>query len=358
MGATRGQVLMNTSGAAMPALRRAIRDASIPWARYYRGQSMQSLDDFALQKLGELGRTRLHRVLIETNRLDGIWALRNGRRLLSFCCNDYLNLTHHRAVKAAAMEALARYGTGSGASRLVTGNHPAFAALEHRLARLKGTQAACVFGSGYLASAGIIPALVGPDDLVLIDELAHACLWAGARLARSTILRFRHCDSAHADALLSRYRAKHKRALIATEGVFSMDGDLAPLPELAGVASRYDGWLMTDDAHGLGVVGDGRGSTFAHGTAVEVPLQMGTLSKAIGAYGGYVCASSAVIDLIHNRARTFIYSTGLPPAIAAAAIAALDLIARDPALAARPLEKAKAFAKSPGLPAAQSPIVP
>src|SRR5215475_8124878 len=137
---------------------------------------MQSLDEFALHKLGELDRARLHRVLVETDRLDGIWAQRNSRRLLSFCCNDYLNLSHHPAVKAAAVEALSRHGVGSGASRLVTGNHPLFAELEGRLARIKGTEAACVFGSGYLANAGIIPALVGPADLVLIDELSHSCM--------------------------------------------------------------------------------------------------------------------------------------------------------------------------------------
>jgi 8-amino-7-oxononanoate synthase len=137
-----------------------------------------------------------------------------------------------------------------------------------------------------------------------------------------------------------------------------MDGDLSPLPQLAALAARHGAWLMTDDAHGIGVVGNGRGSTFAHGTAVEVPLQMGTLSKAIGGYGGYLCASAAVIDLIHNRARTFVYSTGLPPAIVAAAIAALDLIKREPDYAALPLQKAKLFTKLAGLPEATSPIVP
>jgi 8-amino-7-oxononanoate synthase len=319
---------------------------------------MPSLDDFALQKLGELDRANLHRVLVETDRLDGIWTVRNGRRLLSFSCNDYLNLSHHPTVKAAAVEALSRYGVGSGASRLVTGNHPLFAELERRLARLKGTESACVFGSGYLANAGIIPALIGPDDLVLVDELAHACLWAGARLSRAAVQPFRHSDVAHAETLLDEHRAKHRHVLIATDGVFSMDGDIAPLPALAALARRHDAWLMTDDAHGIGVVGGGRGSTFAHGAPVEVPLQMGTLSKAIGGYGGYLCASSAVIDLIHNRARTFVYSTGLPPATVAAAIAALDVIEREPAYAALPLAKARAFTRNVGLPDASSPIVP
>jgi 8-amino-7-oxononanoate synthase len=319
---------------------------------------MASLDDFALRKLGELGRASLHRVLVETDRQDGLWTLRNGRRLLSFCCNDYLNLSHHPAIKAAAVDALSRYGVGSGASRLVTGNHPLFAELEGRLARLKGTEAACVFGSGYLANAGIIPALAGADDLVLIDDLAHACLWAGARLSRATVMPFRHSEVAHVEALLAEHRGKHRHALIATDGVFSMDGDLAPLPALADVAQRHDAWLMTDDAHGIGVVGNGRGSTFAHGAPLDVPLQMGTLSKAIGGYGGYLCASAAVIDLIRNRARTFIYSTGLPPANVAAAIAALDLIERDPAFAAQPLAKAQMFTRIVGLPDAESPIVP
>ena len=293
---------------------------------------MQSLDDFAAGKLAALDRDNLHRLLAETERLDGVFVERAGRRLISFCCNDYLNLSQHPAIKTAAIAAIERYGVGSGASRLVTGNHPLFGQLEARIARLKGSAAACVFGSGYLANAGIIPALVGAEDLVLIDELSHACLWTGARLSRATVQPFRHGDAAEVEALLDAHRHRHPRALIATDGVFSMDGDLAPLPQLSALAMRYDAWLMTDDAHGLGVIGAGRGSSFAFGAPIEVPLQMGTLSKAIGGYGGYLCASDAVIDLIHNRARTFIYATGLPPAMVAAAIAALDLIEHTDAL--------------------------
>jgi 8-amino-7-oxononanoate synthase len=319
---------------------------------------MRSLDEFAAAKLAELERANLRRRLVDTTRSDGIWALRNGRRLLSFSCNDYLNLSQDPVIKAAAIDALQRHGIGSGASRLVTGNHPVFAALEKRLARLKQTQAACVFGSGYLANIGIIPALIGADDLVLVDELAHACLFAGARLARATVMPFRHSDLAHVQALLDQHRTRHPRALIATDGVFSMDGDLAPIPGLAALAERFDTWLMTDDAHGIGVVGGGRGSSFIDGERADVPLQMGTLSKAIGAYGGYLCASADVIALIHNRARSFVYSTGLPPAIAAAAVAALDRIEADPAYAALPLAKARAFTRRVGLPEAESPIVP
>ena len=319
---------------------------------------MRSLDEFATAKLGELERQSLRRVLADTTRVTGIWALRNGRRLLSFCCNDYLNLTHHPAIKEAAIQALRIYGVGAGASRLVTGNHPLFGELEARLARWKETEAATVFGSGYLANVGIIPTLVGGDDLVLIDELSHACLWAGARLSGATVISFRHADVGHVEALLTEQRRRHPRALIATDGVFSMDGDLAPLPALAAAAQQHDAWLMSDDAHGLGVVGDGRGSNFAQAGKADIPLQMGTLSKALGAYGGYLCASAAVTDLIRNRARSLIYSTGLPPPIAAAAIAALDLIAREPAYAALPLAKAKAFARAASLPEPASPIVP
>jgi 8-amino-7-oxononanoate synthase len=319
---------------------------------------MRSLDEFATTKLGDLKSRDLHRALADTTREDGIWATRNGRRLLSFCCNDYLNLTHHPLVKDAAIEALRRYGVGAGASRLVTGNHPLYAQLEERLARLKGTQAACVFGSGYLANLGIIPCLVGPDDLVLIDELSHACLWAGARMSRAKVVAFRHGDTGHAEVLLDEHRRRHPRALLATDGVFSMDGDLAPLSVLAVLTQRHDAWLMSDDAHGLGVLGSGRGSSHVQEMANGIPLQMGTLSKAIGAYGGYLCASAAVIDLVRNRARPLIYSTGLPPAIVAAAIAAIDLIEREPAYAALPVQKAKAFATALGLNEAAGPIVP
>ncbi|HXP12258.1 MAG TPA: 8-amino-7-oxononanoate synthase [Stellaceae bacterium] len=319
---------------------------------------MPSLDSFAAEKLASLEARQLRRRLAETAREDGITVIRNGKRLLSFSCNDYLNLSQHPDVKEAAIEAIRRFGVGAGASRLITGNHPLYAELEERLARLKGTEAACVFGSGYLANAGIIPALIGEDDLVLVDELSHACLWAGAQLSRADLRVYRHNDLAHAEALLEEHRKRHGRALIATDGVFSMDGDLAPLPELGDLAKRYDAWLLADDAHGLGVTGGGRGSVFAHRRQAEVPLQMGTLSKAAGGYGGYLCAARDVVDLVKNRARSFVYSTGLPPASVAGAIAALDIIARGGDLVAAPLIKARAFTAAAGLDEAQSPIVP
>jgi 8-amino-7-oxononanoate synthase len=321
---------------------------------------MRSLNEFAAEKLNVLERAKLRRMPEVTARA-GIWVERDGRRLLSFSCNDYLNLSQHPKVIAAAIAATERYGVGAGASRLVTGNHPLYAELEERLARLKGAEAACVFGSGYLANTGIIPALVGLDDLIVLDELSHACLYAGAKLSGAKIHRYRHADMTHARALLATHRAGSKRALIATDGVFSMDGDLAPLAELSEIAKRFDAWLLSDDAHGLGVVGGGRGSTFATaGVAgdAEVPLQMGTLSKAVGAYGGYLCASQPVIDLMRTRARTFIYSTGLPPAVVAAAIASLEVIETEQAYVAEPLRKARQFTRALNLPEAQSAVVP
>jgi 8-amino-7-oxononanoate synthase len=291
-------------------------------------------------------------------REDGVWIERAGRRLLSFSCNDYLNLTHHPKVKAAAIAAIEKHGAGAGASRLITGNHPLFAELEARLAKFKQTEAACAFGSGYLANAGIIPTLMGEGDLLLIDELSHSCLWAGSQLSHARVETFRHNDLTHVEELLTQHRGEVRHALIVTDGVFSMDGDLAPLADLGTLAQAHDTWLMSDDAHGLGVVAGGKGSVFANGSKAPVDLQMGTLSKAIGSYGGYLCASQPVIDLIKTRARTFVYSTGLPPASVAAAIAALDIIESDTALTARPLANAQSFTRALNLPLAQSPIVP
>jgi 8-amino-7-oxononanoate synthase len=318
-----------------------------------KASTMHSLDQFALDKLAALEARGQRRVLVDTTRTDQIWVERDGRRMLSFSCNDYLNFSQHPAIKQAAKTAVDKYGVGAGASRLVTGNHPLFAELEAKLAKLKGTEAACVFGSGYLANAGIIPALIGEDGLLLIDELAHACLWAGAQLSRSNVMTFQHNDPDHLGALLKEHRGRHEHAMVVTDGVFSMDGDIAPVAELAPLARQHDAWLMTDDAHGIGVLANGRGTS-----RDDIPLQMGTLSKAIGAYGGYLAASQPVIDLMRNRARTFVYSTGLPPAMAAAAIAALDLIEREPDYAAQPLANARLFTRLTNLPDAQSPIVP
>ncbi len=310
---------------------------------------MSTLDRFAAAKLDALDARALRRHLAETGRAAFPAVTRDGRRLVSFSCNDYLGLSTDARVKAAAVAAVERYGVGAGASRLVTGNHPLYAALEAKLAAMKGTAAACVFGSGYLANLGTVGALVGPADLVVMDELAHACLHAGAALSGARVACFRHNDADHADALLGDLRDHHRHALLVTETVFSMDGDRAPLAALATLARLHGAWLMTDDAHGFGVAAhDGAG----------VALQMGTLSKAIGGYGGYCCASEPVVALLKTRARPLVYSTGLPPATVAAALAALDIIDVEPDLVAAPLAKARLFTRALGLPPAQSPIVP
>jgi 8-amino-7-oxononanoate synthase len=318
---------------------------------------MNSLTCFAQTKLAGLEAQNLRRWLAPTRRLDGLWVERGGRRLLSFSCNDYLNLSHHPAVKAAAREALDTYGVGSGASRLVTGDHPLLSALEARLARLKGTEAACVFGSGYLANIGVIPTFVGPGDLVVVDELAHACLWAGAKLSGAAVVAFRHNDVDRLRALLAQRRTGAGHVIVATHGVFSMDGDLAPLGELSAACQDYDAWLLSDDAHGVGVLAEGRGSGALYPEA-SIPLQMGTLSKAIGGYGAYVCAAQAVIDLLKTRARTVVYSTAPPPACIAGALAALDIIESRPDLVAAPVANARAFTGALELSEARSAIVP
>ncbi|APT29753.1 MULTISPECIES: aminotransferase class I/II-fold pyridoxal phosphate-dependent enzyme [Methylobacterium] len=309
---------------------------------------MDSLDAFATGKLEALEAGRLRRTLVPTERGSGAAAARRGRTLVSFSCNDYLGLSHHPRVIAAAQAAVASHGAGSGGSRLVTGDHPYLGALEDGLARHKGTEAALVFGSGYLANLGITPALAGRGDLILLDALSHACMWAGARLSGARVLTFRHNDPGDLAAQLAEHRPHYGRALVLTERVFSMDGDRAPLGDILGIAETFDAWTLVDDAHGIGVVEDGP----------RAPLEMGTLSKALGSYGGYLCASRPVIDLMTSRARSFVYTTGLPPASAAAALEALTILEAEPDRRARPLTLARRFTARLGLPEAESAVVP
>jgi len=323
---------------------------------------MPSLDNFARKKLATLTEKGLKRIILDTERLEDGRALRGGKSLISFCCNDYLSLSHHPKVKQAAKEAIDRYGVGAGASRLITGNHPLITALEKRLAILKGTEDACLFSSGYLANIGIIPALIGPGDIIFSDALSHACLRAGSQLSGGHTVFFRHNDLDHLKDLITQLRGQYENALILTDGVFSMDGDLAPLDDLSAIAAATDCWLMSDDAHGLGVIGRGKnlckGSRYMFDPPPEIPLQMGTLSKAIGGFGGYLCAAKPVIDLLKTRARSLIYTTALPPASVAGALAALDIIETDHAYCQRPMDNALLFAQLLGLPKPQSPIIP
>jgi 8-amino-7-oxononanoate synthase len=320
--------------------------------------SSESLDRFARDKLAALDARGIRRTVQETHRTDAVRLRRGGRELVSFCCNDYLGLTHHPVVKRAAAAAIETYGAGAGASRLITGSHPLYRGLEDRLAAFKGTEAACVFGSGYMANTGIVPALAGPGDLVVIDALGHASMHMGARASRADIALFSHNDPADLDRLLADRRGAAGTCLVVTEGVFSMDGDRAPLDALAKVAAAHDAWLMADDAHGFGVLGGGRGSAYEFDPVPDIPLQMGTLSKAAGGYGAFLCASEPVIDLIRNRARSLVYTTGLPPAVVGAAAAALAVIEKDAPRIARPMAHARAFCAALGLGAPESAIVP
>jgi len=317
-----------------------------------------SLEKFAARKLAGLEKRQLRRCLKESNNSAGMQVERDGQTYVNFCSNDYLGLANDPRVIKAAQDATARYGAGSGASRLVTGGHHLLFELERRLARLKGTEDCIVFGSGYLANLAIAPALLGVGDLVLVDELAHACIHAGAELSRAQIRKFRHNDLDHLRELLDTERSAYRHAMIMTDGVFSMDGDFAPLPEMLALADRYDAWTLVDDAHAVGVVGDGKGSSAYFEPQATPPLQMGTLSKALGSYGGYLCASHTVCELLRTRARPLVFTTALPPASIGAALAALDIVESDAKRRERPLELAKRFCAAVGLPAPVSPIVP
>jgi len=320
---------------------------------------MSSLDAFADKKLAHLEAKNQRRTLKDVARARHMSMTDDtGAKMVSFTDNDYLGLSTHPEVVAAANGAALHYGTGSGASRLVTGNNPLYTQLENKIAEIKGTDAAAVFGSGYLANVGIIPTLVGKNDLIIADELVHTCIRAGIDLSQATVRFFQHNDVEQVSQILHTERPNFGRVLILVDGVYSMDGDIAPLKELGELAQQYDAWLMNDDAHALGTIGRGRGSAHACDAVELVPLQMGTLSKGAGSYGGYLAASKPVIDLIKTRARSFIYTTGLPPNVVAASLKALEIISNDSSLCARPTELARRFAKALKLPRPDTPIVP
>lgn len=310
---------------------------------------MSSLDSYAKAHLTDADSRSQRRMLVESARTQ-VNVVQGGTQYVSFACNDYLGLAQHPEVIAAGQKALGEYGAGAAASRLITGNHPAYTPLEKALATHKGTESALVFGSGYMANIGIIPALVGKGDLILADKLVHACILDGAKLSGATIKRFRHNDATHARVLLEEFRHVHHRVLIITEHIFSMDGDRAPLLKLADLAKDYDGWLMVDDAHGIGF--------FDKQAAAPVDIWMGTMSKALGGYGGYVCASQPVIDYLITSVRSFIFTTGLPPATCAAALAALDILKREPARATRAHHHAQRVARALNLPVPAAAILP
>lgn len=283
-------------------------------------------------ELDQLNQAGLRRSLRSITTAPTGRILLDKREVILLGSNNYLGLSVHPVVIEAATTAVQTYGTGASASRLMSGNCHLYAQLEAKIAKAKGTETALVFGSGYLANIGIIPALAGDGDLILSDALNHASIIDGCRLSQATKQIYRHCDIEHLESLLAQ-STQFRRRLIVTDGVFSMDGDIAPLPEICTLAERYDAAVMVDDAHGFGVLGKTGGGTIEHfGLENRGIIQMGTLSKAIGGLGGYVAGSTVLIDFLINRARSFIFTTGLPPATLAGASAAIDVIRSTPEL--------------------------
>ena len=281
------------------------------------------------EHLEELRSRGLYRRLRMVESPQGPTVLLDGNPVLLLCSNNYLGLADHARVRCAASDAAMKWGASAGASRLVSGTMPLHAELETSLAEFKGKPSALLFGSGYLANVGVVSALAGRDEVVFSDELNHASIIDGCRLARAETFVYRHADTEHLAWGLR--RAGERAALIVSDGVFSMDGDVAPLEKLAELSARHRCRLLVDEAHGTGCIGPGgRGAVAAAGLGDEVDVVVGTLGKALGGYGAYVCGSKQLTEYLVNVARPFIFSTALPPAVAAGALAALELVVERP----------------------------
>src|SRR5271169_1396219 len=293
----------------------------------------------------------------------------DGKKVINLASNNYLGLATHSKLRQAAIEATKKYGVGSGAVRTIAGTMRIHMELEEKIARFKNVEASVVFQSGFAANAGTVSAVLGKDDFIISDELNHASIIDGARLSRATIKVFRHKDVAHAEELLKAVADKPGHKLLITDGVFSMDGDIAPLPALCNVAEKYGAIMMVDDAHASGVLGrNGRGTIDHFNVHGRVDIQVGTLSKAIGALGGYVCGTRDLIDFLYHRARPFLFSTSHPPSVAATCIAAFDVLENEPERMEKLWENTRFWKKELGLlgfdiggratPASETPITP
>src|SRR5450631_2188240 len=255
----------------------------------------------------------------------------DGKQVINLASNNYLGLANHPKLIEAALEATRTFGVGSGAVRTIAGTMRIHMDLEEKIARFKNVEACVVFQSGFAANAGTVSAILGKEDFILSDELNHASIIDGARLSRAKVKVFRHKDVAHCEQLLQEVANEPGKKLVITDGVFSMDGDIGPVDKLAALAEKYGAIMMVDDAHASGVLGrNGRGSIDHFGAHGKVDIQVGTLSKAIGALGGYVCGSRDLIDYLYHRARPFLFSTSHPPSVAATCIAAFDLLENEP----------------------------
>ena len=293
----------------------------------------------------------------------------DGKRVINLASNNYLGLTTHPKLREAAIEATRKYGVGSGAVRTIAGTMKIHMELEEKIARFKSVEASVVFQSGFAANAGTVSAVLGKDDFIISDELNHASIIDGARLSRATIKVFRHKDARHAEELLKEVADKPGHKLLITDGVFSMDGDIAPVPALCDVAEKYGAIMMVDDAHSSGVLGrNGRGTIDHYKVHGRVDIQVGTLSKAIGALGGYVCGSRDLIDFLYHRARPFLFSTSHPPSVAATCIAAFEVLEQEPERIEKLWENTRFWKKELGglgfniggvnTPASETPITP
>ena len=288
------------------------------------------MSDLFAEQLQALRARSLHRTLREIGSAQGSIVDLVGKRLINFSSNDYLGLANDRRLRDAATAAIAEFGVGAGASRLISGTQSPHLQLESALAKWKGTQAALCFSSGYAAAVGTLPALVGKSDVVLLDKLSHASLIDGAKLSGATLRVFPHNHLGKLESHLEWAKREHPnaRVVVVTESVFSMDGDRVPLRELIELKKRFRALLLLDEAHAIGVIGpNGRGLAAEEGLNDDVDVQMGTLSKALGVSGGYICGSRSLVEWLINRARSFIYSTASPPALAAAARAAVEFLA-------------------------------
>jgi len=255
----------------------------------------------------------------------------DGKKVINLASNNYLGLTTHPKLREAALEATRKYGVGSGAVRTIAGTMKIHMELEEKIARFKNVEACVVFQSGFAANAGTVSAVLGKDDFIISDQLNHASIIDGARLSRAKILVFNHKNLAHAEEQLASIKDQPGRRLLITDGVFSMDGDIGPLPGLCDLAEKYGAIMMVDDAHASGVLGRaGRGTVDHFSVHGRVDIQVGTLSKAIGALGGYVCGTRDLIDYLYHRARPFLFSTSHPPSVAATCIAAFDVLQDEP----------------------------
>src|SRR6266705_6122494 len=293
----------------------------------------------------------------------------DGKRVINLASNNYLGLTTHPKLREAALDATRKYGVGSGAVRTIAGTMKIHMDLEEKIARFKNVEACVVFQSGFAANAGTVSAVLGKDDFIISDQFNHASIIDGARLSRAKILVFEHKDNAQAEEKLASVKQQPGRKLLISDGVFSMDGDIGPLPGLCDLAEKYGAIMMVDDAHASGVLGrNGRGTVDHFNVHGRVDIQVGTLSKAIGALGGYVCGSRDLIEFLYHRARPFLFSTSHPPSVTATCIAAFDVLEQEPELIENLWKNTRFFKKELGAlgfniggintPASETPITP